>query len=124
MAAADDWLCRVNGTVQQSNAANKMAKMRRIKPVVNRIYKNAISEEERASVLRAVIDHRDLAAAREFIGIDSTKEMSTAKYLCEQSARMLERACKNNKARSKSSREKRDASEVVLTFTAPITLPD
>ena len=118
MAAADDWLCRVDGTVQRSNAANKMAKMRRIKPVVDRIC-NAISVEERASVLRAAIDHRDLVAAREFIGIDSTKEMSTAKYLCEQSARMLERSRKNNKARGKSSREKRDASEVVLTFTAP-----
>ena len=118
MAAADDWLHRVDGTVQRSNAANKMAKMRRIKPVVDRIC-NAISVEERASVLRAAIDHRDLVAAREFIGIDSTKEMSTAKYLCEQSARMLERSRKNNKARGKSSREKRDASEVVLTFTAP-----
>ena len=105
MAAVDDWLRCVDETVRRSNAANKMVKMRRIKPVVDQIC-NAISVEEWASVLRAVIDHRDLAAAREFIGINSTKEMSTTKYLCEQSARMLERAHKNNKARGKSSREK------------------
>jgi len=37
MAAADDWLRCVDGTVRWSNAANKMAKMQRIKPVVDQI---------------------------------------------------------------------------------------
>lgn len=78
----------------------KIAKMRCVKPAVDRI-PNASSVEEMASILCAVLDHRDLAAALEFIGNDSTKEMSAAKYLCEQSARMLICARKNSKARGK-----------------------
>ena len=78
----------------------KIAKMRCVKPAIDRI-PNASSVEEMASILCAVLDHRDLAAALEFIGIDSTKEMSAVKYLCEQSARMLICARKNSKARGK-----------------------
>jgi hypothetical protein len=56
----------------------KMSKMRRVKPAVDRLC-NAGSVEQQASALRAVIDYRDLAAARELAGIDSTKEMAAAK---------------------------------------------
>ena len=55
-----------------------MSKMRRVKPAVDRLC-NAGSVEQQASALRAVIDYRDLAAARELAGIDSTKEMAAAK---------------------------------------------
>ena len=84
-----------------------MAKMRLIKPAVNRIH-NAGNVEQQAAVLRAVIDHRYFTAARELAGIDSTKEIAAAKYVCEQSARMLGRARtrSNEKARGKTSREK------------------
>ncbi len=98
MAVADDWLCRVDGTAQKTSAARKMAKMRCVKPAVNKI-RNAGNVEQQAAVLRAVIDHRDLTAARELAGIDSTKEIAAAKYVCEQSTRMLGRARSNEKAR-------------------------
>ncbi len=92
--------------------------MRKVKPAVDRILK-AGSVEDQAAVLRAVIDHRDLAAARELAGIDSSKDITTAKYVCEQSARMLGRARSSKNARGKTSREKRDAAEVVLMLTVP-----
>jgi hypothetical protein len=118
MAVADDWLCRVDGTARKTSAARKMAKMRRVKPAVDKI-RNAGNVEQQAAVLRAVIDHCDLTAARELTGIDSTKEIAAAKYVCEQSTRMLGRARSNEKAQGNTSREKQDAAEVVLTFTAP-----
>jgi hypothetical protein len=99
MVVADDWLCRVENSVMEL-CCKKIAKMRCVKPAVDRI-PNASSVEEMASILCAVLDHRDLAAALEFIGIDSTKEMSAVKYLCEQSARMLICARKNSKAQGK-----------------------
>jgi hypothetical protein len=105
MAANDDWLRRVDGTPRRSSAAKKMAKMRRVKPAVDRILK-AGDVSKQAAVLRAVIDHRDLAAAREVAGIDLSKDIATAKYVCEQSARMLGRAWSTENARGKTSREK------------------
>jgi hypothetical protein len=87
-------------------------------PAVDQIH-NAGDVEQQAAVLCAVIDHRDLAAAHELARIDSTKEMATAKYVCEQSARMLGHACSSKNAQGKPSHEKQDAVEVVLTFTAP-----
>ncbi len=68
-----------------------MAKMRRVKPAVNQI-SNTSNVKQQAAVLCAVIDHCDLAAARELARIDSMKEMAATKYVCEQSARMLGRA--------------------------------
>jgi hypothetical protein len=75
----------------------KMTKMQSVKPAVDQIC-NVGSVERQASALCAVIDHCDLAAARELAGINSTKEMAAAKYLCEQSAQMLGCACKSKKA--------------------------
>jgi hypothetical protein len=118
MPAGDDWLRRVDGTARRSSAAKKMAKMRRLKLAVDRVC-NAGNIEQQAAVLRAIIDHRDLASAHELAGIDSTKEMAAAKYVCEQSARMLGRARSSKNAQGKTSCEKRDAVKVVLTFTAP-----
>ncbi len=95
MPTGDDWLCHVDGTARRSSAAKKMAKMRRVK--LNQIC-NAGNVKQQAAVLHAVIDHRDLAAAHELAGIDSTKEMAATKYVCEQSARMLGRACSSKNA--------------------------
>ncbi len=119
MAANDDWLRRVDGTERRSSDAKKMAKMWKVKPAADRILK-AGSVEDQAAVLCAVIDHRDLAAACELAGIDSSMDITTAKYVCKQSARMLGRARSSENARGKTSHEKRDAAEVVLTFTAPL----
>ncbi len=92
--------------------------MQCIKPTVNQIC-NAGNVKLQAAVLCAVIDHRDLAAAHELAGIDSTKEMAATKYVCEQSARMLGCARSSKNAHGKTSRKKQDAVTVVLTFTEP-----
>ncbi len=118
MPARDDWLRRVNRTAQRSSAAKKMAKMQRVKPAIDQIC-NAGNLKQQAAVLYAVIDHRDLAAACELAGIDSMKEMAAAKYVCQQSARMLGCAPSSKNDRGETSCEKQDVVEVVLTFTAP-----
>jgi hypothetical protein len=105
MAANDDWLCCVNGTALWSSAAKKMAKMRRVKPAVDRIL-SAGNVFKQAAVLCAVIDHHDLAAAREVASINSSKDIATAKYVCEQSAWMLGQTRSSKNARGKTSREK------------------
>jgi hypothetical protein len=55
-----------------------------------------------------------------FAGINSLKDIDTAKYVCKQSARMLGRARSSKNAQGKTSREKQDAAKVVLMFTAPL----
>ncbi len=72
-----------------------------------------------AAVFRAVTDHPALNAARELAGIETPKTLAVCKFLCNQSSRMIERACNGKSVSSKTSQEKRDAIEVVLTFSAP-----
>ncbi len=91
MAANDNWLGCVDGTVRGSSAAKKMAKIQRVKLAVDQILK-AGDVFKQAAILCAVIDHCDLAAACEVAGIDLSKDIATAKYVCEQSAQMLGRA--------------------------------
>ncbi len=70
MVAEGDWLHRADGTARRTSNAKKM---RRVKPAVDQI-KNSGSVEEQAAALRAVIDHHDLAAARQHAGIDSSND--------------------------------------------------
>ena len=72
-----------------------------------------------AALLRAVADHPALNAARELAGIETSKTRTAENFLCEQSSRMMERARTGDAVRGKTSREKRDAAEVVFTFSAP-----
>ena len=58
----------------------KMVTIRRVKPVVNQICNTgSVKQQQQATVLRAIIDHHDLAAACELAGIDSTKKRTKAK---------------------------------------------
>jgi hypothetical protein len=95
-----------------------MAKMRCVKPTVDKIV-NAGNTNHQATTIRAVLDHPALAAACTIAGILSTKDQVVASFVSEQTARMLERARTNLKVRGKSKREKRDATEVVMSFSAP-----
>ena len=52
-------------------------------------------------------------------GIATSREMAAAKFVCNQSARMMERARSTEKLRGNTHKQKRDAVEVMLTFTAP-----
>jgi hypothetical protein len=95
-----------------------MAKMRRVKPAVDQIT-TAVSVEDQAALLRAVAGHRNLAAACQFAGINSSlndTNADTANYLCGQSARMLGRACSNETA---TSRDKQDAIQTTLMMMGP-----
>ena len=67
----------------------------------------------------ADLDHPALAAACTLAGILSTKDQAIASYVSEQTAQMLERARTNLKVRGKPKREKCDATEVVMSFSAP-----
>jgi hypothetical protein len=104
MATAAPWLLTKNGKVR-THSASKMAKLWRVKPVVDYIF-NVGNVKQQASVLRAFADHPLLAAARELANIISSKEQSAAKYLCEQSARMLGRARSSKNACFKATRDK------------------
>ena len=77
-----------------------MAKMRRIKPIVDQI-KNTGSVEDQGATLRAVNDHRDLAAACQVSSIDVSKDAVTTAYVCQQLARMIGRARRNEILRGK-----------------------
>ena len=70
-------------------------------------------------MIRAVLGHTALAAACTLAGILSTKDQAVTSYISEQTVRMVERARSNLKVRGKSKREKRDATKVVMTFSAP-----
>jgi len=95
-----------------------MAKMRCVKSTVDKIA-NAGNTNHQATMIRAVLDHPALAAACTLAGILSTKDQAVASYVSEQTARMLEHAHSNLKVRGKSKREKRDATEVVISLSAP-----
>ncbi len=114
---ADRWLFTIKGTVH-TPAACKIAKLQSVKPAVEKIL-NAGNVKQQAAVLRAVENHPALAAACKIAEIDSSKEQAAAKYVCEQSAWMLGRACSDKKAQRKTEREKRNATKVVLTLSAP-----
>jgi hypothetical protein len=94
----------------------RSAKM--VKPAVEAICqgRNIILE---AAVLHAVADHPALNAARELAGIETSKTLALSKFLCNQSLRMMERAPNGKSVRGKTSQEKHDAVEVVLTFSTP-----
>ena len=107
MVAPPCWSVGAFGSVRMSGAA-KMAKMHRVKPVVERILRGS-GLKDHADLLRAVVDHPMMAAARELAGFDSSKEKVTAEYLSGQSAWMMGRARAGGnpqKARGNTTREK------------------
>ncbi len=116
MAMAAPWLLTKNGKVRMP-LARKMAKLWCVKPVVDYIV-NVGNAKQQASVLCAVTNHPLLAAARELARIVLSNEQSTTKYLCEQLAWMLGRACSSKNAHGKATRD-HHAAKVVLTSTAP-----
>jgi hypothetical protein len=72
-----------------------------------------------AAVLRAVADHPAINAAHDRAGIETSKTLAVCKFLCNQSLRMMEHARDGESVSGKTSQEKCDAVEVVLTFSAP-----
>jgi hypothetical protein len=92
--------------------------MRHVKPTVDTIIKirNVVDQ---ARLIWAVVDHPALVAASALAGLLVTKEQAASSYVSEQTAWMLGRARNNEKVRGKSKREKRNVTEVILTFSAP-----
>ena len=116
-AAADPWSLDNNGVVRTPSARRK-AKSRQVKPAVDAILR-AGSIDAQAAVLRAVADHTSLKDACDLARISSSKEQAAHKFLCEQSARMMERNRATEKLRANVTSDKRLAAEVMLTFSAP-----
>ena len=116
-AAADPWSLDNNGVVRTPSARRK-AKSRQVKPAVDAILR-AGSIDAQAAVLRAVADHTSLKDACDLARISSSKEQAAHKFVCEQSARMMERNRATEKLRANVTSDKRLAAEVMLTFSAP-----
>jgi hypothetical protein len=108
------WTTLSNGNQRSCDAGYK-AKSRAVRPAVDSILqkKNPVFQ---AAVLRAVVDHPSLVTARKLAGIESSNVQKSNTYICQQSARMMER---NYTLHGTRTSERRDAAEVMLTFTAP-----
>jgi hypothetical protein len=118
-SSVDPWSVTIQGTLHLSAAARKV-KCKMVKPAVKAICQggNIILE---AAVLHAVADHPALNAACELAGIEMLKTLALSKFLCNQSSRMMKRACNGLSVHGKTSQEKHDAIKVVLTFSTPST---
>jgi hypothetical protein len=116
-SSADPWSVTMQRTLRMPAAARK-EKCKMVKPAVKAICqgRNILLE---AAVLCAVADHPDLNAACKVAGIDTLKTLAASKILCNQSLRMMERACHGDAVCGKTSLEKHDAVKVVLTFSMP-----
>ncbi len=113
------WEYGTNGTVR-TQTAGKMTKSCMVKLAVNKIL-NAVSVELQAAVLPAVTDHPSLTAARILLaGIDMSKAIVATIILCEQSLRMMSRNQTMQNMHGNTTNKKRDAAEVMLTFSAPL----
>ncbi len=119
IAVVAPWSIGVNGTARRLGAM-RMAKMRHAKPTVDTIVK-AGNVEDQATLIRTVVDHPALVAARALAGLFSTKEQAASLYVSEQTVRILGLACSNKKVWGKSKREKCDATKVILAFSAPLS---
>ena len=98
IAAVAPWsMIGANGAAR-TLAAMRMVKMQRVKPTVDTIVK-AGNVEDQATLIRAVVNHSALAAARALAGLLSTKEQAAASYVSKQTARILGRARSNVKVR-------------------------
>ncbi len=112
------WLLNNNGELRNNNAW-WAAKCRAVRPVVAKILGVGNNMAMQAAVLCAVVDHPELVSARKLAGIALSREQAANNFVCQQSARMMER---NRTTRGTRTAEKRNAVEVMLTFSAP--LPD
>jgi hypothetical protein len=116
-SSADPWSVTIHGTLWAPAAARK-AKCKMVKPAGKAICqgRNIVLE---AAVHRAVADHPALNAACKLVGIETSKTLAASKKLCNQSLRMMERACNGDAVCGETSQEKCDTVEGVLTFSAP-----
>ncbi len=117
-AAADAWSVNTDSNVR-TPAAQKMMKHQRVKPVVDHIL-HAGSVQAQAVVLCAVANHSSLAPARKVVRIDSLKMQAAYKYVFKQSSRLMECNCNHENLHSRTTDEKHDPAEVMLTFSAPL----
>ncbi len=73
-----------------------------------------------AAVLCAVADHPSLAPARELASINSSKMQAAYKFVCKQSSCLMKTNYNRAFPRAKTTDKKKDAVEVMLTFSAPL----
>ncbi len=90
-SSADPWSVTIHRTLRMPAVA-WIVKCKMVKPAVKAICQggNIVLE---AAVLCTVADHLALSAARKLAGIEMLKTLAASKKLCNQSLRMMERAC-------------------------------
>jgi hypothetical protein len=103
IAAVAPWSIHANDAAC-TLAAMRIAKMWCVKPTVDKIV-DAGNKIDQATMIRAVVDHPALVAARALAGILSTKEQAIASYVSKKTVWMLGRARSNVKVRGKLKRE-------------------
>ena len=89
-----------------------------MKPVVDNILRTG-SVKAQAAVLHAVADHPSLAPARELASIELSKLQAAYKFVCKQSSCLMKTNHNWAFPQAKTTDKKRDAIEVMLTFSAP-----
>jgi hypothetical protein len=112
------WSLNNDGELRNNNA-RWTAKCQAIRPMVAKILGIGHDMAMQAAVLYAVVNHPELVSTRKLAGIASLREQTANNFVCQQSARMMEQNWTTSGTRTA---EKRDAVEVMLTFSAP--LPD
>jgi hypothetical protein len=90
-----------------------------MKPVMDNIL-HAGSMQAQAAVLHAVADHPYLAPARKLASIDSSKMQAAYKFVCEQSSCLMKTNRNRAFLQAKTTDEKCNAVEMMLTFSAPL----
>jgi hypothetical protein len=115
---ADHWALNANSTMQMPWARWK-AKSHHVMPAVRSIL-SAGNAVQQGAVLRAVMGHPSMAHARQIADIDLLKKIAAAKFVVGQSTRMMEWNCSTTKLRGNSTAEKRNAAEVLMTFSASL----
>ncbi len=116
--AADPWFVDTKGNVRMP-AVQKMMKRQSGKPVVENIL-CAGSMQAQAAVLHAVVDHPSLAPARKLARIDLSKMQAAYKFVCKQSSCLMKTNCNRANQCARTTDKKRNAIEVMLTFSAPL----
>jgi hypothetical protein len=80
--------------------------------------------QAQAAVLCAVTDYPSLAPACELASIDLSRIQAAYKFVCKQSSCLMKTNCNRAFPHAKTTDEKRDAIKVMLTFSAPLPVPE
>jgi hypothetical protein len=91
ISSANPWAFCADG-MEHTPVPSKMAKLRHIKPAVDKII-GAGCLELQAAFLHTVVDHPALGTACIIAGIDTAKATATSKFVCNQQLWLMSHNC-------------------------------